>query len=53
MKKEFDFSNVEVKEFEPRKRTGNECDHDWILKFNRNGRLEVSSCTKCGYQVWG
>lgn len=48
---EWDFSKVEVKDFEPRKFTGNECDHDKTI-IMKGGRIERSKCSKCDYDVW-
>lgn len=48
----FDFTNVIVKEFQPRIFTGEECQHD-LTTTMKAGRIERSKCSKCDYDVWG
>lgn len=51
MTTKFDFTNVEIVEFQPRKRTGNECEHDLTITYSQN-RIERAKCSKCDYDVW-
>lgn len=48
----FDFSKVEVKEFKPRIIDPNACKHQWEIKYENTGRIESSTCIKCGDKVW-
>ena len=48
----FDFSNVKVKEFQPRTFAKDElCEHDLTITY-KAGRIERAKCSKCDYDVW-
>ena len=52
MSTNFDFTNVQVKEFQPRIFKKSElCEHD-LTTTMKAGRIERSKCSKCDYDVW-
>jgi len=53
MKNKFDFTNVVVKEFQPRVFTKDDCRCVREVKYDNTGRIKVAKCVKCGDEVWG